>query len=163
VTSSQGPKTIAEFGFKDCPPLDLILIPGGFGILNILNDSETLAWLRERSATAEITMSVCNGASLLAASGLLDDRPATTNKAFWSRATTPWPNVKWVKRARWVDDGNMVTSSGVSAGIDMTLHVIERLFGKQTAQDLANSTEYEWHREKSWDPYAELHGLHDSK
>ena len=118
-----------------------------------------LDWLRKRAAKAEITMSVCNGASLLAAAGLLDGRPATTNKAFWSRATTPWPNVKWVKRARWVDDGNIVTSSGVSAGIDMTLHVVERLFGKQAAEGLANGTEYEWHRDHSWDPYAELHGL----
>ena len=159
VTSSQGPKTVAEFGFKDCPPLDLVLIPGGFGALDVLKDAETLAWLRERSAKAEITMSVCNGASVLAAAGLLDGRPATTNKAFWSHATTPWPNVKWVKRARWVDDGSIVTSSGVSAGIDMTLHVVERLFGKRAAEGLANGTEYEWHRDPSWDPYAELHGL----
>ncbi|MBI3851620.1 MAG: DJ-1/PfpI family protein [Verrucomicrobia bacterium] len=159
ITSSQGPKTVAEFGFKDCPPLDLILIPGGFGALDVLKDTETLDWLRERSAKAEITMSVCNGASVLAAASLLDGRPATTNKAFWSRATTPWPNVKWVKRARWVDDGRIVTSSGVSAGMDMTLHVVERLFGKKTADNLANGSEYEWHRDPSWDPYAELHGL----
>jgi transcriptional regulator GlxA family with amidase domain len=159
VASSQGPKTVAEFGFDDCPALDLILVPGGFGLLKILNDDATLEWLRKCSAKAKITMSVCNGASLLAASGILDGRPATSNKAFWSRATTPWPNVKWVKRARWVDDGTIVTSSGVSAGIDMTLHVIDRLFGKQVAENLANGAEYEWHRDQAWDPYAELHGL----
>jgi transcriptional regulator GlxA family with amidase domain len=159
VASHQGPKTMAEFGFKDCPPLDLILIPGGFGVRNVLNDTETLDWVRERSAQVEITMSVCNGASILAAAGLLDGRPATTNKAYWSPATTPWPKVKWVKRARWVDDGTIVTSSGVSAGIDMTLHVVARLYGKPAAERLANRTEYEWHRDPSWDPFAELQGL----
>ena len=159
VPSNQGPKTVAEFGFKDCPSLDLILIPGGFGVRDVLQDTETLDWVRERSAKTEITMSVCNGASILAAAGLLDGRPATTNKAHWSPATAPGPKVKWVKRARWVDDGKIVTSSGVSAGIDMTLHVVERLFGKQAAEGLANGTEYEWHRDPSWDPFAELHGL----
>jgi len=159
VTSSQGPKTVAEFGFKDSPPLDLLLVPGGFGLLNILNDTETWEWLRKFSAKTEITMSVCNGASLLASAGLLDGRRATTNKAFWSRATEPWAKVKWVKRARWVDDGTVVTSSGVSAGIDMTLHVVERLFGKEAAERLANGTEYQWHRDEAWDPYAELNGL----
>ncbi len=159
VTSSQGPKTMAEFDFNDCPPIDLLLIPGGYGALKVLEDKVTLDWLRSRAVTTQITMSVCNGASVLAAAGLLDGRPATTNKAFWARATTPWPQVKWVKRARWVDDGNIVTSSGVSAGIDMTLHVVARLFGKEAAERLANETEYEWHRDPSWDPYAELHGL----
>jgi transcriptional regulator GlxA family with amidase domain len=159
IASNQGPKTIAEFGFKDCPPLDLILIPGGFGVRNVLNDTATLDWVRARSAQVEITMSVCNGASILAAARLLEGRPATTNKAYWAPATTPWPNVKWVKHARWVDDGKIVTSSGVSAGIDMTLHVVERLFGPQAAERLANRTEYEWHRDPSWDPFAELQGL----
>lgn len=159
VASNQGPKTMAEFGFKDCPPLDLILVPGGFGAVTTLRDQDTLNFIRERSAKSEITMSVCNGASILAASGLLDGRPATTNKAYWSLATSPGPNVKWVKKARWVDDGKIVTSSGVSAGIDMTLHVVERLYGKKAAESLANGTEYEWHQDSSWDPFAEMHGL----
>src|SRR6188768_34830 len=101
-------------------------------------------------------MSVCNGASILAASGLLDGRPATTNKAYWTSSTAPGPKVNWVRKARWVDDGNIVTSSGVSAGMDMTLHVISRLFGMETAERLANATEYEWHRDPDWDPFADL-------
>jgi transcriptional regulator GlxA family with amidase domain len=159
ITSAQGPKTVAEYGFKDCPKLDLVLIPGGFGVRPLLKDAATLDWLRERFAQSEITMSVCNGASLLAAAGLLDGRPATTNKAYWEMATEPGPKVNWVKRARWVDDGNIVTSSGVSAGMDMTLHVIERLFGSKAAEGLAKGTEYEWHRDPKWDPFAEVHGL----
>ena len=62
----------------------------------------------------------------------------------------------------WVDDGNIVTSSGVSAGMDMSLHVISRLYGDDAATNLANMTEYEWHRDPTWDPFAKLHGLTDN-
>jgi transcriptional regulator GlxA family with amidase domain len=78
-------------------------------------------------------------------------------------ATASGPQVKWVRRARWVDDGNIVTSSGVSAGIDMALHVIARLFGEPRAERIANETEYEWHRDPSWDPFADLPGAKRKK
>ena len=155
VESAQGVSVVAAFGFDDCPKLDLVLVPGGFGAFKALKEADTLAWIRARAAEAELTMSVCNGASILAAAGLLDGRPATTNKTFWNQSTAAGPAVKWVRQARWVDDGNIVTSSGVSAGIDMTLHVIERLFGLKRAERLANEIEYEWHRDASWDPFAE--------
>jgi len=118
VASAQG-RLIAEHSFGDCPKLDLVLVPGGFGAFEALKNAATLDWLRSRFAQAEITMSVCNGASILAAAGLLDGRKATTNKAFWTLATKPGPKVQWVRKARWVDDGNLVTSSGVSAGMDV--------------------------------------------
>src|SRR5438309_498904 len=95
----------------------LFVLPAIFGIV------PTLARPRKRPKRAELTMSVCNGASILAGAGLLDGRPATTNKAYWNESIAPGPHVKWVRHARWVDDGDIVTSSGVSAGIDMTLHV----------------------------------------
>jgi len=156
VASIQGPKMVADYGMEDCPPLDLLLVPGGFGVQKVLQEKDTLDWIRARSGKAELTMSVCNGASILAATGRLNGRSATTNKAYWDMAIAPGPEVKWVRHARWVDDGNIVTSSGVSAGIDMTLHVIARLFGQARAERLANETEYEWHRDASWDPFAEL-------
>ena len=71
--------------------------------------------------------------------------------------------MKWVRHARWVDDGNIVTSSGVSAGMDMTLHVIERFFGIKKAERLANEVEYEWHRDPSWDPFADQGGSKSSR
>lgn len=163
VASSQGPKLVADFALTDCPPLDLLLIPGGFGVRQVLGEKDTLAWIRERSAKTEITMSVCNGASILAATGLLDGRPATTNKMFWDMATAPGSKVKWVRQARWIDDGNIVTSSGVSAGMDMTLHVIARLFGGARAERSALETEYEWHRDPTWDPFAAAPGLKRKK
>lgn len=159
VSTAQGVEIVAQKSFADCPKLDLILVPGGFGAVRALKDSDTLDWLRQRSAQAEITMSVCNGASILAAAGLLDGRPATTNKAYWKMATKPGPKVKWVPQARWVDDGNVVTSSGVSAGIDMTLHVVGRLFGVPAAERMADEIEHDWHRDPAWDPFATKHGL----
>jgi transcriptional regulator GlxA family with amidase domain len=159
VTTAQGIGIVAQKSFSDCPKLDLVLVPGGFGVKRVLKDAETLSWLKARSAEAEITMSVCNGASLLAAAGLLDGRPATTNKAYWKMATAPGPRVKWVPQARWVDDGNVVTSSGVSAGIDMTLHMVDRLYGTAVAEHMADEIEYEWHRDAAWDPFAAKHGL----
>lgn len=163
VKSAQGPATVAEYGFADCPKLDLILVPGGFGVLSTIRHPETLEWVRQRSEKAEITMSVCNGATVLAAAGILDGHKATTNKAYWKMATGPGKKVDWIAKARWVDDGDVVTSSGVSAGMDMSLHVIQRLYGMEAAERLAANTEYEWHRDPSWDPFAELHGLVDAE
>jgi transcriptional regulator GlxA family with amidase domain len=159
VASAQGVELIAQKALADTPKLDLLLVPGGFGAVRAFKDNELLAWLRERSSQAEITMSVCNGASILAAAGLLDGRPATTNKAYWKMATKPGPKVNWVPEARWVDDGSIVTSSGVSAGIDMTLHVVSRLLGLPAAERMADEIEHDWHRDPSWDPFAKKHGV----
>lgn len=158
IASGQGPTVVADYGYDDAPKIDLLLVPGGRGVTNLLHDKATLEWLQTRAKKAEIVMSVCNGASLLAAAGILDGRRATTNKMFWEMSTAPGPNVKWVKKARWVDDGNIVTSSGVSAGMDMSLAVIARLYGKEVAGWLARLTEYEPHRDPSWDPFAKAAG-----
>lgn len=155
VASAQGPSTLAEHGFGDCPPLDLILLPGGIGTLAALRDETLLAFLGGRSASARITMSVCSGSAILARAGLLDGRRATSNKMFFSLATSQSDKVDWVEEARWVEDGAFVTSSGVSAGIDMALAVIEKLFGGERAEGIAVLTEYEWHRDPSWDPFVQ--------
>jgi transcriptional regulator GlxA family with amidase domain len=153
VTSYQGPKTVAQYGFDDCPPLDLILLPGGIGTLAELKNPAMLEFLRRHSASAQITMSVCSGSAILAKAGVLDGYRATSNKQFFSLATTQSEKTKWVEQARWVEDRNMVTSSGVSAGIDMALAVIARLYGKERAEQIAAWTEYEWHKDATWDPF----------
>ena len=154
VTSAQGPKTVAEYGFDDCPPLDIVMVPGGFGTLQQMNNPTMLEWLRERAEEAEIVCSVCSGSAILAKAGLLDGRRATSNKQYFSFAVAQGPDVEWVKEARWVDDGDRVTSSGVSAGIDMSLAIIARLYGTEVAENLANLTEYTWHRDADVDPFA---------
>jgi len=156
VASAQGPKAVADFSFEDCPPLDLVMVPGGFGTIAELKNEKLLDWLRARADKAEITMSVCSGSALLAKAGLLDGRRATSNKQFFGLAVAQGPKVDWVKEARFVDDGNRVTSSGVSAGTDMSLHVIERLYGKEVAEKVANATEYQRQVDGSIDPFAKF-------
>jgi transcriptional regulator GlxA family with amidase domain len=159
VASFQGPEVVATCSFADAPPLDLLLVPGGFGTRVEAGNAALLAFLRAQAARAEITMSVCSGSLLLASAGLLDDRQATTNKMFFAEIAGAAPRVHWVRQARWVEDGRFFTSSGVSAGIDMALAVIARLFGEQTGEDVALATEYDWHRDAGWDPFAAKHGL----
>jgi transcriptional regulator GlxA family with amidase domain len=159
VVSAQGPAVVAEHGFADCPHLDMLLVPGGIGTRDAIDNPRMLEWLAQRVAAAEIAMTVCTGTALLARAGVLDGRRATTNKMFFNWVMEQGPKVHWVKEARWVEDGKFVTSSGVSAGIDMALAVIARLSGEQMSQTLAVATEYDWHRDASWDPFAKIHGL----
>jgi transcriptional regulator GlxA family with amidase domain len=161
VTSSQGPQTVASEGFATCPKLDLLLVPGGIGTRKEVANTDLLGWLAAAAAGAEIVASVCTGAGLLAKAGLLDGRRATTNKFAFSWVVEQGPRVRWVKQARWVDDGDRVTSSGVSAGMDMTLALIERLYGGELATTIEQRAEYQWHRDASWDPFAALYGLAD--
>src|SRR5262245_56636066 len=159
VRSAQGPRVQADHGLDDCPPLDLLLIPGGIGTQAQVESRRAIDWLRARVAELEVAMTVCTGTALLAQAGLLDGRRATTNKMFFAWPEGTWPAVQWVREARWVEDGKFWTSSGVSAGIDMALAVVERIVGSQTAELLATATEYEWHRDAGWDPFACVHGL----
>ena len=159
VRSAQGPSVVADYGFHDCPRLDLILVPGGIGTRAEIDNSILIDWLRQRVAEAEIAMTVCTGTALFARAGVLDGRRATTNKMFFQWVVEQGPKVQWVKEARWVEDGKFVTSSGVSAGTDMALAVIARFAGEAVSQNLAVATEYEWHRDPTWDPFAKIHGL----
>src|SRR6516165_9803758 len=102
VASFQRPKTVAEFDFASAPMLDLILLPGGFGTIQQLENPAMLDFLRRRAATAEVTMSVCSGSAILAKAGLLDGRRATSNKQFFDLARAQGAAVKWVEqRAGW--------------------------------------------------------------
>jgi transcriptional regulator GlxA family with amidase domain len=159
VRSAQGPSVLAEHGFDDCPRLDLLLVPGGNGTRAEVENPAMLEWLRRRVPETEVAMTVCTGTALLARAGLLDGRRATTNKMFFQWVAENGPRVEWVKEARWVEDGKYVTASGVSAGIDMALAVIARLVDAQVSDNLAIATEYDWHRDASWDPFAKIHGL----
>lgn len=156
VKSSGGPKTLAEYDFSDAPALDLLLLPGGMGTIPELENPAMLDFLRQRCPETEVTMSVCSGSAILARAGLLDGLPATSNKMFFSLATTQSDAVQWREAARWVDAGRYVTSSGVSAGTDMALAVIERLYGTEAAETVASFTEYQWHRDADDDPFKSL-------
>ena len=149
-----GPQVVADFHFTDAPQLDILLVPGGFGTLPQLENTAMLDFLRERSAHASVVCSVCTGSALLARAGVLDGRRATSNKQFFALATGQPGDTDWVEQARWVEDDKFYTSSGVSAGMDMSLAVISRLFGADTAETVVKATEYSWHRDADEDPFA---------
>ncbi len=153
VASAQGPETVARVGFDECPELDLILVPGGIGTVPQLENEKLLDFLRERSRSAEITMSVCSGSALLAKAGVLDGLRATSNKQFFAFAASQGDKVRWIEEARWVEDGAFATSSGVSAGTDMALGIIARLYGRERADEIAARTEYEWQADPTRDPF----------
>lgn len=156
VIRPEGPKVIADYGMDDAPKLDILLVPGGTGTLPELQNERLLTWIRERSGDARIVSSVCTGSALLAKAGVLEGRKATTNKAYFQIAAGQESDTEWLGEARWVEDGNTMTSSGVSAGIDMSLALIARLFGEDLAEQIAEGTEYVWSKDPSNDPFARL-------
>lgn len=154
VASAQGPRVHAEHGFETCPRLDVLLVPGGMGTRVEVDNDTLLAWIGDRGRQAELVLSVCTGSALLARAGLLDGRRATSNKRAFAWAVSQGPAVDWVERARWVEDGNRVTSSGISAGIDMALAVVARLLGRAHAEHVAKVMEYRWQADPEDDPFA---------
>ena len=159
VRSSPGPKTVVDDLISDRDDYDILIVPGGRGSRREVENDALLDWLRVAASKAELVTSVCTGSAILAKAGLLNGRRATTNKAAYEWVRTQGPDVLWQPQARWVEDGNYFTSSGVSAGIDMSLAVISRLFGEEKAEAIAVSAEYEWHRDPDWDRFAKIHGL----
>ncbi len=154
VSSGEGPATQVEYAFSDAPKWDIVLVPGGFGTRPLVKDEAFLKRLASASERSAITTTVCTGSALLARTGLLDGRPATSNKIAWNWVVEQGPRVRWQRRARWVDDGNVLTSSGVSAGTDMALALIARLNGRDWALTAARNMEYTWNEDASDDPFA---------
>lgn len=154
VPSAQGPRALADVARADCPPLDVLLVPGGIGTRAGVEDETLLGWLRQRAAAATVVLSVCTGSALLARAGILDGRRATSNKRAFDWVVSQGPRVEWIRRARWVHDGKYWTSSGVSAGIDMTLAFVADRHGRDAADLGARRIEYEWHRDPDDDPFA---------
>lgn len=143
VTAAKGLLVGAHTSFAAAPPLDVLIHPGGAGTRPLMRDPEHLAWLRERRATTPLITSVCTGALVLAAAGLLKDRPATTYWAALEELRAADPTIDIRADARWVDDGDVITASGVSAGIDMALHLIVRLVGTERAVQVKRAIQYD--------------------
>ena len=162
VASRQGPKSICDDSFHSAPAIDVLLVPGGIGTRREVNNPVLLEWLNERSKQAELVASVCTGSALLAKAGVLDGLRATSNKLAFAWASSQSEKVQWQQQARWVEDGKVFSSSGVSAGIDMALAVIAKLVSEQAAEDAANFAEYSWQRDADCDPFASVVGVSES-
>jgi len=154
VRSGEGPATQVDHAFADAPPWDILVVPGGFGTRAAVTNEAFLKRLALASERSTITTTACTGSALLARTGRLDGRPATTNKIAWDWVVKQGPRVRWQRRARWVDDGDVLTSSGVSAGTDMALALIARLNGHDMAVAAARNMEYVWNEDASNDPFA---------
>jgi transcriptional regulator GlxA family with amidase domain len=132
-----------HYTIENHPRLDILLVPGGFGTRREVHNARLLDWIALQDKTTELTTSVCTGAFLLAERGLLDNLSATTHWGSLECLQAAYPSISVRSGIRYVDNGHIITSAGVSAGIDMSLHIVARLLGETTAQETAKQMEYE--------------------
>lgn len=144
VAMRGGARLLPDYDVVGCPRLDLLLVPGGPGIRVEYQNPILRRFVADRARDVEVLCSVCTGAALLGGAGVLSNLEATTNRrAFdWVVSVSP-PDVRWRREPRWVDAGRIVTSAGVSAGIDMALHLVGRLAGEAVAAAASARMEYE--------------------
>jgi len=143
VTSQGFVRIAPAYGIADAPRPDVLVIPGG-NVRSLISSPETMAWIGRVAKEAEVVMSVCNGAFVLAHAGLLDGLEATTHHAALASLREEVPTATVHADRRFVDNGRIITSAGVSAGIDAALHVVDRLGGTAQARQTASYMEYRW-------------------
>ena len=137
--------------------IDVLIVPGGVGTRGDV--AEEIEFVRDMYPTLKSVLSICTGATILARAGILDGRRATTNKRAYKWATGTGPNVDWAAKARWVVDGNIVTSSGISAGIDASYAFVALNYGEDIAESLADSAEYVRWMDPEHDPFSKRWNL----
>lgn len=146
--------TVYTKPFSEIPVGTIVLIPGGIGARSLVPDVTFINRLAAIASSAEYVLTVCTGSLLLAKTGLLENKEATTNKMAFAWVKSQTPEVLWQNSARWVVDGKYYTSSGVSAGMDMAIGFITDVFGKEKADYVLKYTEYVWNSDKDADPFA---------
>jgi len=143
VRARHGLQVIPDFTLESHPKIDILIVPGGV-VTQPLGDEDALAWISATAARAQIAASVCTGAFLLAKIGLLDGLAATTHWEDIPELRSDFPSVNVVEDRPWVDQGHIVTSAGISAGIEMSLHLVSRLLGETLARSTARQMQYTW-------------------
>jgi transcriptional regulator GlxA family with amidase domain len=141
VTATGGLQVIPAHDFEDCPPVNLLVVPGGFGVRALLADDAVLGWIRKTASEAQRTTSVCSGSLLLAKVGLLDGKRATSHWGSLETLGSLGADIDVSGEARVIDDG-VITSAGVASGIDMAFYVVESILGRRVAEDTARYIEY---------------------
>ncbi len=142
VVATGGLKVIPDHMLEDCPPLDVLVVPGGWGTRREMKNKRLVAWLAERAVRVTTLTSVCTGALLLGKAGLLDGKRATTHWWVLEEMRKLFPAVKVIDDEHVVEEGNVITSAGISAGIDMALRVVARHHGEAVARATARFMEY---------------------
>ena len=149
LTTRFDQKVVPDYSFDNGPAADIILIPGGRGTSKAADNPRAIKWIQDKAKNARYVMSVCTGAFLLARTGLLDGLTATTFHSAIDNLVQAAPKTKIVYDQRYVDNGKVITTAGLSSGMDGALHLVEKILGKGTAQFEALALEYNWQGDKT--------------
>jgi putative intracellular protease/amidase len=149
VTTWMGMSVVPKYTFENAPKADILLVPGG-DIRQQIKNPKVIKWIQDRAGEADYVMSVCNGAFFLSKAGLLDGNTATTFYDLIDELKKDAPKARIVRDQRFTDNGKIITTAGLSSGIDGALHLIERIAGRGEAQALALNMEYNWQPESSY-------------
>jgi putative intracellular protease/amidase len=149
LNTSMNLRVTATYSFANAPAPDVIVVPGG-EVDSAVNDPDVVSWVRNQSKNATYVMSVCNGAFILAKAGLLDGLRATTFHGMISDLRRAAPKTTVLIDQRFVDNGKIITSAGLSSGIDTTLHLVSKIYGNAAARSLALHEEYDWHPDSNF-------------
>ncbi len=143
VTARGGYQVLADYGFHNHPDIDVLIVVGGMHY-DELNKSEVLSWIAGQSKKSKVTASVCTGAFLLAKAGVLQNHRVTTHWEDIPELKRMFPKLQVVEGVRWVDEGDVISSGGISAGIDMSLHLVSKLYDLALAEKTAKQMEFSW-------------------
>jgi transcriptional regulator GlxA family with amidase domain len=151
VTTSNGLSVNPRYTIGDCPPADILIVPGGIGTRREMHNQALIDWIKETAGCAELTLSVCTGSLLLAKAGLLDGASATTHWAAMDLLREVAPLATVCPNKQFVDNGRVMTSAGISAGIDLSLYAVAKLLGEDEASKTARWMEYKhWKGSDYW-------------
>lgn len=144
IKARNGLKILPDYDFEDAPKFDILIIPGGYGAEEIeINNKEVINWIKQCSKEVKIIASVCTGAFLLAKAQLLEGKKATTHWMDIDRLEKEFENVKVERNIKYVDEDSIITSAGISAGINMSFYIISKLINKEIARNTARRMEYD--------------------
>ncbi|AXO93494.1 DJ-1/PfpI family protein [Bacillus cereus] len=144
ITARNGLKVQPDYSIEDLPPVDILIIPGGNGAReNEMKNDIIINWVRQQMKEVKLMTSVCTGALLLAKAGLLEGLKATTHWASIQTFKKDFPNVEVMENVKFVDEGHIITSAGISAGINMSFHIVKNLLGVEIAEETAKNMEYD--------------------
>ncbi len=139
-----GLQVVPDYEISNCPNPDILVVPGGVGTRTQMNNQKLITWIQKVSEQAELVMSICTGARLLAKAGLLDGLEITTHHEAYDELRQLVPTAIVNERKRYIDRGKILTTGGISAGIDGSLYVVNKLLGREIAQKTAIYLEYDW-------------------
>ena len=157
ISNSHGVRIETNTYEEDSSIEEILFIPGGAGTRDKINDMEFIKLIENIATKAKYILTVCTGTALLAKTEILNNKKATTNKKAFNWVIEQNEKVIWIKQARWVKDGNIYTSAGVSAGMDLALGFIEDIFSKDKALDISQRIEYFWNEDRENDPFSKLY------